>query len=122
MTETDAEFLKRVATFEPTEAGGFHPIRPETLDRLLRLARKGSEDGTDKRPLITKLYAAFATAEANLENAKALLKRWESYGCPDCGGDCSSANPPVSCCIMRETRAAIAKAQPPTTGETDNDN
>ena len=36
------------------------------------------------------------------------LRRWESYGCPDCGSDCGSANPPVSCCIMQETRAALA--------------
>ncbi len=38
---------------------------------------------------------------------KSILLRWQNYGCPDCGGDCSSANPPVSCCIMQETQAAL---------------
>jgi len=45
-----------------------------------------------------------------LEKLKAqdgLLRQWEGYGCPDCGGDCASANPPISLCIMRETRNAI---------------
>jgi len=45
------------------------------------------------------------------ERGKALeaaLLRWQSYGCPDCSGDCGSANPPVFCCIMQETRAALA--------------
>jgi hypothetical protein len=39
---------------------------------------------------------------------EAALLRWQSYGCPDCSGDCGSANPPVLCCIMQETRAALA--------------
>jgi hypothetical protein len=39
------------------------------------------------------------------------LKRWQSRGCPDCSGDCGSANPPVVGCIMRDTAAAIAKAE-----------
>jgi len=39
---------------------------------------------------------------------EAALLRWQSYGCPDCSGDCGSANPPVFCCIMQETRAALA--------------
>lgn len=38
---------------------------------------------------------------------KALLRRWYQTGCPDCGGDCASANPPVNCCIVGETMEAI---------------
>lgn len=43
-----------------------------------------------------------------LHDAREALRRWQRYGCPDCGGDCASANPPVACCIMQETRAALA--------------
>lgn len=51
------------------------------------------------------------------ENARlrAALERWRSYGCPDCSGDCGSANPPVSSCIMQETRAILASAPAPDT-------
>lgn len=35
------------------------------------------------------------------------LKRFHEYGCPDCGGDCSSANPPIALCIMRQAHDAI---------------
>ena len=47
-------------------------------------------------------------AEAERDALRAVLVRWQHYGCPDCGGDCASANPPVACCIMQETRAALA--------------
>lgn len=43
-----------------------------------------------------------------LEAAQRVLQCWQCYGCPDCGGDCASANPPVAHCIMQETRAALA--------------
>jgi len=52
-------------------------------------------------------FARFAAQNARMREA---LSRWQSYGCPDCGADCASANPPVSCCIMRETRDALGKA------------
>jgi hypothetical protein len=43
------------------------------------------------------------------ETARDALSRWQhTHGCPDCGGDCASANPPVSCCITIETREALA--------------
>lgn len=38
-----------------------------------------------------------------------LLKRWQQHGCPDCGGDCASANPPVTSCIMKETAEALSR-------------
>ena len=40
--------------------------------------------------------------------AREALNRWQNTGCPDCRGDCGSANPPVNCCIMIETRDALA--------------
>jgi rubrerythrin len=42
-----------------------------------------------------------------IEALEAALRRWSNYGCPDCGGDCGGANPPVVCCIMLETRKAL---------------
>jgi len=38
------------------------------------------------------------------------LLRWQHYSCPDCGGDCGSANPPVAMCLMQQTRAALKGA------------
>lgn len=59
--------------------------------------------------------AAFCSGAAHAVSELAALReallRWQSYGCPDCGGDCGSANPPVSCCIMEETRAALAATE-----------
>jgi len=50
---------------------------------------------------------AMLDAADRIEKLEAALRRWPDYGCPDCGGDCFSANPPVSCCIMMETREAL---------------
>lgn len=48
------------------------------------------------------------TQAREIERLRGVLKRWQCSGCPDCSGDCGSANPPVMCCIMEETRAALA--------------
>lgn len=53
---------------------------------------------------------------AERDRLQAVVRRWESYGCPHCGGDCASANPPVICCIMQETSAALTHP----TGDTTN--
>jgi len=42
-----------------------------------------------------------------------LLERWLHSGCPDCLGDCASANPPVTCCIVRETYDALRSLSAP---------
>ena len=54
-------------------------------------------------------YQAQLEAEAKLAKAVECIERWLSSGCPDCCGDCSGANPPVSCCIVRNTLATIAE-------------
>lgn len=41
------------------------------------------------------------------ERLRSALLRWRNRGCPDCGGDCHSANPPVTGCIMRDTLEAL---------------
>ena len=46
---------------------------------------------------------------AEIARLRGVLERWRHYGCPDCGGDCGSANPPITCCIMLETAAALAQ-------------
>ena len=53
--------------------------------------------------------ALVAARDAEVARLREALARWQHYGCPDCSGDCGSANPPVNCCIMQETRAALAE-------------
>lgn len=48
-------------------------------------------------------------ARAQAKQAQTVLARWQHYGCPDCGGDCGSANPPVTYCLMRQTCDALAE-------------
>ena len=47
------------------------------------------------------------TLIAERDAMRAALRRWQQTGCPDCSGDCGSANPPVLSCIMVETAAAL---------------
>ena len=49
--------------------------------------------------------------DAEIAKLRALLKRWMQSGCPDCGGDCASAIPEVSSCIVRDTRAALSEVE-----------
>lgn len=62
------------------------------------------------------LWQAYCEKKMELEDAQDEIKRlriallrWQNTGCPDCGGDCGDANPPVICCIMQETRAALGE-------------
>lgn len=67
-----------------------------------------------REPVTSHAAAAAEIARLRAEVAalREALRRWQHYGCPDCGGDCGSANPPVSCCIMQETQAALKGTQP----------
>ena len=47
--------------------------------------------------------------KGEVEGLRRVLARWQYSGCPNCSGDCGSANPPVMCCIMEETRAALGE-------------
>ena len=57
------------------------------------------------------LYLEAADRIEELEEVLAgvigLLILWQRTGCPHCGGDCSSANPPIDSCIMRLTNDTI---------------
>lgn len=39
------------------------------------------------------------------------LELFQSFGCPRCNGDCSSANPPVSACPMQDAQRALSLAR-----------
>lgn len=69
----------------------------------LQAERDRAERAEKERDQLRAGVKRATTAEAALADARKVIERWQSYGCPDCGGDCASANPPVSCCIMRET-------------------
>jgi hypothetical protein len=90
----------------------------DELVRVLRDYQRWMKDGVDGGPSIgvedidgdETFGAAAARIEADarrIEELRNALERWQSYGCPDCSGDCGSANPPVACCIMRETMEAL---------------
>ena len=85
-SETDEQFVERISR-AIYDSNSTH--KDADLIRLFALARRG------------------AAADAEIERLRAALRRWQQSGCPDCGGDCSSANPPVACCIVQETRAAL---------------
>lgn len=47
---------------------------------------------------------------------RAALEFFVTYGCPVCGGDCASANPPVYGCPMRAAHAALSHPTPDACG------
>lgn len=61
--------------------------------------------------IMTEQATTIGEQLAEIERLRAVLSRWQYSGCPDCSGDCGSANPPVMCCIMEETRAALGEKQ-----------
>ena len=76
------------------------------LKRYLRVVASTGDDDDDYSMVEISNRRAREAAD-RIEKLEAALRRWPDYGCPDCGGDCFSANPPVSCCIMMETREAL---------------
>lgn len=58
---------------------------------------------------IEELEAENADLKAKLAKAVECIKYWEISGCPHCYGDCSSANPPVSHCIVQKTYRTLAE-------------
>lgn len=48
---------------------------------------------------------AVAALHVEIGRLRSRLSEFQSYGCPACGGDCASANPPVICCPMRSINA-----------------
>lgn len=119
--------LVRVVARDPTLGRDMLTLRipadpDHDADMILRdaerlLLRVAGERDSYKRNLaaLSEFYDKRVTEllDANnreVERRRALrgaLERWLLYGCPDCSGDCSSANPPVAACIMRESIEAI---------------
>ena len=50
-------------------------------------------------------------AAARIERLEAALAVFRSCGCPVCGGDCASANPPILNCPMRTEDGALQETQ-----------
>jgi len=50
-------------------------------------------------------------AQDRIEALETLLQRWYETGCPNCGGDCGSANPPVIGCIVQDTHKLLRSKQ-----------
>lgn len=57
------------------------------------------------------LFDRIEALEGKVGRLREVLSRWQYSGCPHCSGDCGSANPPVTSCIMEETRAALGEKQ-----------
>ena len=56
-------------------------------------------------------HSAFEAHAARIERLVAALRSFRGFGCPICGGDCASANPPVSNCPMQAAAAALKENQ-----------
>jgi hypothetical protein len=83
------------------------------LDRLQERLRPPKEPERQYvREARTVLGGLLADADAAITELRLLLQAWEAHGCPVCGGDCYSANPPVSCCLMRQTRELLTFGAP----------
>ena len=63
---------------------------------------------TDGTVLVLDVPTAPSTAAGEREKLREALLIFQNHGFPMCGGDCGSANPPVSSCPMQEARAALA--------------
>lgn len=89
------------------------------VDAMTRNGRSIADGEEQMRDLAYAISQALAAAppppaiiggDSPSEREKALreaLETFQSYGCPACGGDCASANPPVYCCPLQEARAAL---------------
>jgi hypothetical protein len=70
------------------------------------VARQSLYEVVDQRDAFLKAHKADLSL---LQEAGEEITNFVSYGCPACGGDCASANPPVSLCPMQSSRAVLAK-------------
>lgn len=93
----------------PVVCGPDHDMGGWT-DAFVVAEPKGMKQKENATYIAAASPAAVLDLLAERDALLAALLRWQHSGCPDCSGDCGSANPPVMCCIMQETRAALAKA------------
>jgi hypothetical protein len=82
--------------------------RDQRRDVALGLEAERDRDKSLWRDELDELADAKVAAEARADR---LLRRWLNSGCPDCGGDCANANPPVALCIMQDTSALLASLE-----------
>ena len=93
----------------PDNAAALAEARAE-VERLTKYAGSAQVSASQWRKDFAEAQEQIAALTAANEAMRGALDRWQRIGCPDCGGDCYSANPPVACCIMQETRAALAQS------------
>jgi len=72
---------------------------------IIKQLRDASDSGTADASINELLWKA-ADAIGDLEEA---LSNLMIYGCPDCGGDCAAANPPVLGCPMKAAFVVLEK-------------
>ena len=64
---------------------------------------------TIKRGNLRKLLAQLAKLQADGDKLADGVRAAIEFGCPVCGGDCASANPPVSACPIRDWTQALTE-------------
>lgn len=112
--QRDAATAERDALRDEWEeiAAGITTEQPE-VGALWPLVSEVSGNLAAARNLFRNEVVAHNRTKAERDRMREALERWQHYGCPDCGGDCASANPPIACCIMRETHEALTSAKEP---------
>lgn len=112
----DWDAVAEDATTALAEMGKPAPQEPEkytigdlTMAWVFRAA--GLTDASDMQAVFDQVEIALETLEVQVRAADALAEWVEGIiedGCPACGGDCSSANPPPSYCPQKEAMNDLA--------------
>ena len=99
------------------KAGWLNPVEKRLVAAVEALRERVAELETSstflgdmrkaQRQLVEALKRADAT-EAHAVELTVAVETAQSFGCPVCQGDCSSANPPVTNCPMQQYSAALA--------------
>lgn len=76
------------------------------LDQIAEVLRDGLPDDSCRTQLGLLLYHEM---QLRYNGALDLLRRFQTFGCPVCAGDCASANPPVIDCPMTMLRDVMEK-------------
>jgi rubrerythrin len=87
-------------------------------DEVIRVLKADLAAERKKAFTAMRVFERYRELEAQIVKLREALEDFVSYGCPACGGDCASANPPVALCPMQNARAVLAE----TKGDENGDN